>query len=347
MYYLISINYCSIVTQKASYISVFYGIGLSLIKSSIKKCEMFINKINENEKNSKTRNIDEETSSLISSLEDNNLNKLIIENNFERKSINSIQKPKKIKKNKNLGNDKKSKKFRLLFKTFLACSIIYLVLSLFFFYKFTINFIICGKYIYNLQYYHNNILELFNAYREYLFDQNSIISGMSSYDFLIDKEKLFYSTISENYNYLIVLGKKIKGLYKNHLKFQSKGFCSWIFSYFTSEEQCLNYIGGEDGIISLGITFFINSFVEEIRNARNYMKLLLDQDIFVGNLSEYIMSYYNDTTYTIDKNNTLMFRMQVFNMEETHYRLNIIFQTMIMQMPILICNDTTVKRQKD
>ena len=35
--------------RKESYISVFYGISLSFIKSSMIKCEKFINKINPNE----------------------------------------------------------------------------------------------------------------------------------------------------------------------------------------------------------------------------------------------------------------------------------------------------------
>lgn len=181
-----------------------------------------------------------------------------------------------------------------------------------------------------MQNYHNNIYELFNIYREYLFDEKTIIFGLPSYEYLIYKEKIFYSTITENHNYLTVLSKKIKGLYSYYLALQKKGLCSSFFSYFNSEEECMTYIGGEDGIVSLGFDLFVNSFIEEIRNDRNYMKLLLDKKILVGNLSEYIFSYYNDSTYLLNENNSLIFKMKVFNMNQTHYRLNIIFQNIIL-----------------
>ena len=179
--------------------------------------------------------------------------------------------------------------------------------------------------------YHNNIIELFNAYREFLFEQNTLISGISSYDYLIDKEKLFYSSNTENQNYITIIRSSINRLHQNYVQLQNRGFCSWFFSFFNSEEECLNYIGGENGIISLGFQLFVDSFIEEIRNARNYMKLLIDQEVLVGNLSKFIFSYYNDSTYSLDKNDTLIFRMKVFNMEQTHYRLNIIFQNIILQ----------------
>ena len=82
IYLVICTSYFYIVQKKESYISVFYGIGLSLIKSSIKKCEIFINKINQNCENVKMKDIDEETNSIISSIEDINLNKIFMENNF-------------------------------------------------------------------------------------------------------------------------------------------------------------------------------------------------------------------------------------------------------------------------
>jgi hypothetical protein len=48
-YFLVNSNYISTVKKKLSYFAVFYGIKLSVIKYSIKKCENFINKINQDE----------------------------------------------------------------------------------------------------------------------------------------------------------------------------------------------------------------------------------------------------------------------------------------------------------
>jgi hypothetical protein len=86
IYLLICHSYLSIIKRKDSYISVFYGIGLSLIKSSIKKCEFFINQINENDDIAKVRDYDDETGSLISSCNFNTNNK-VNNNNFDRKNF--------------------------------------------------------------------------------------------------------------------------------------------------------------------------------------------------------------------------------------------------------------------
>jgi hypothetical protein len=182
-----------------------------------------------------------------------------------------------------------------------------------------------------MQKYHNNIMELFNGYREFLFDENSIIYGLSAYDYLIQKEKIIYSSNNEDVNFLKYFGRTIKGLNKNFFALQEKGFCNYFESFFESREGCENFLGGKDRITSFDIDLFINSFIEEVRNARDFMKLLLDKQVLVGNLSKFIEFKQNDSTYGINKNRTLIFRMKVFNMEETHYRLNIIFFNILYQ----------------
>ena len=92
--YLICNSYSSIAKRKSSYIAAFYGIGLPLIKSSIKKCEYFINKINQNKQNIKIRDLDEETSSIMFS-SNNNLNSFLTENDFDKKGKNTNTKKRK------------------------------------------------------------------------------------------------------------------------------------------------------------------------------------------------------------------------------------------------------------
>ena len=328
VYFLILGSYCLIVKRKASYIEVFYGIGISLIKASIKKCEIFINKIHQNDDIEKQRDDEEDENSIMTSSNYNN--NIFSNNNFDKKKV--------IKKNGNnnhkkrkLGNDKQSIKFRLILQIAMLISYLYLILVFYSFLFVSQAFIYSGNYILHMQKYHNNILELFNGYREYLFDENSIIYGLSSYDYLIEKEKILYSSNSEDINYLISISKDIKGLNKNYLVLQEKGFCNYFESFFESQEGCENFLGGKDGIISLDFHLFINSFIEEIRNGRDFMKLLLDKQVLVGNLSELIEQKENNSAYGIDKNKTLMFRMKVFNMEEVHYRLNIIFFNIVLQ----------------
>jgi hypothetical protein len=255
VYFLISGSYCLIVKRKASYIEVFYGIGISLIKTSIKKCEIFINKIYQNDDIEKQRDVEEDESSFMTSSNFNN--NIFSDINFDKKRLIKKNGNNNNKKKRILGNDKQSIKFRLILQIAMLISYLYLISVFYSFLSVSKAFIYSGNYILHMQKYHNNILELFNGYREYLFDENSIIYGLSSYDYLIEKEKILYSSNSEDINYLISISKDIKGLNKNYLVLQEKGFCNYFESFFESQEGCENFLGGKDGIISLDFHLFI------------------------------------------------------------------------------------------
>ena len=329
LYFIISRSYCSIVQKKASYIEVFYGIGLSLIKSSIKKCEIFINRINQEDENDKNKAFDDETSSFISS---SHLDNAFLDKTFNKNlNINNNKKTKKLSKKRKLGEDKKSKKFKIITQLLLIFSFIYL-LTIFCTFLILVNkFTFNGYFILYMENYHNNIIELFNGYREFLFDENNVINKLPAYEYLLNQEESFYSSNTEIINYSLTLNNVIAEFKNNLEAIQKIGLCGFYVTYFNSKEECENFMGGKDGIISLGFSIFINFFIEEIRNARNYMKKLLDDQILVGNLSNLIDINSNDTTYGLDKNKTLKFRMKVFNLEQTHSRLNIIFFNVVMQ----------------
>jgi hypothetical protein len=328
IYFIISTSYCSIVQKKASYIEVFYGIGLSLIKSSIKKCELFMHKINQDDENAKIRDLDDETSFNSSS----DLDNIFSDNNFDKNANrNNNKKTKNLKKKRKLGKDKKSKKFRIVTQITLFFSFIYLLTIfstyLLLIYKFKFN----GYYLLYMQSYHNNIIEIFNGYREFLFDENTILNRLPAYDYLIKSETSFYSSNTESINYSVTLNSMINKLNNNLEIIDKNGLCGYYITYFNNKEDCEHFLGGKDGIMSLGFPILMNSFIEEIRNARNYMKLLLDNNILVGKLTEKIDVNSNDTTYELDNNKTLRFRMIVFNLEQTHSRLNIIFLNIVLQ----------------
>ena len=91
IYYIINKNYYVIVNKKTSYLSVFYGIGLSLIISSIKKSEIFINKMNQEYELGNSGNFNEESN---------------MSNSFSsKKKINLYLKENEIKNNKNMSQE--------------------------------------------------------------------------------------------------------------------------------------------------------------------------------------------------------------------------------------------------
>ena len=277
LYIMLTKCFVSISNKKASYISVFYGINLNLIKSSIKKCEFFINKINQNESNGKLKIFDEENS-VIMSTSNFNLNNPLKQNNKEKKIT-------RLKKNKGLSNDKRTKRFKIiLFVLFLICIILFvaILLSL---NLFVVKFIDSSEYLYNLQHYHLNIFELFNGFREYIVDENNILLGVKVYDYLNQKEDEFYKTNVDNLNKINLLRNKISGLSDDFIELNKKGFCSSYIATFKSTKDCEDFVGGKDSILNFDFPFIVNEFVEDIRYGRKSFVIFVNMGCVLGNIS--------------------------------------------------------------
>ena len=335
IYFTININYFSIVNKKRSYLAVFYGIGLPLIKSSIKKCELFINKINQDYDFEKSGSINNEDSINSNSFSNSKLNTKYL-NEFDGKNINNIEEDSiESKKKFKTGTDRRSKFFQMLFIIILIISYLYLGITIILYIFLIKNFVYNSRYLYHMQNYHNNVLYLFNAYREYLFDENSIIFGKSTYNYLIGQENVIYLSNTKDINFLNSNNNYIKNLKKIFLQMNEKGLCSfYITDAFDNKEECENFMGGKEGIISLNFHILVNDFLEELRMIRNYVKLLLNKKLIVGNLSnkDELIKYYDtlDEFYGLNNNKSLIFRMNLFNMNKIHSRINNIFFNIIL-----------------
>ena len=69
-------------------------------------------------------------------------------------------------------------------------------------------------------------------------------------------------------------------------------------------------------------------FIDEIRTARNLVSLFLDQNKIVGNLTRYGTNNYSNLNLT--ENTSIIFRLELFNMNDTHKELNLFFSNIIM-----------------
>ena len=324
MFKINDISYFKVVSKKMSYLTIFYEIKLAIIKLSIQKCESFINKINKDEV--VTEKLEDNNEESISAVSINKINSLL---DFEEKK-NKDKKEEKNKLDIKIKKDKKYFKFRRLFKIFLTTSLLFICSVIIFYLLLIRKLIKIGEYIYHMQNYHNNVLYLYNAYREFLFDENSTIFEISSNDYLIRQEKQIYSSSTKDFNFLIINNNNFKDI-KSEIN--KNGLCNDSFTdYFKNEEECQNFMGGKEGIISLGFDSLLNYFIEEIRMKRNYVKGLMNKGILVGNLSE--LNNYNswdDDNLHLKNNKTLIFRMNLFHMEDIHHKLNIIFINIIYQ----------------
>ena len=328
IYFINNMSYFKVVNKKMSYLTVFYEIKLPSIKSSIKKCETFINKINKEDKKFERIGKIKESSINSYSLSNTDSNSLTL-NKEEIKSIIDYKSEEKNNAEKKVGIDKKYNYFQILFIICIIVSFLYLCLVILI-YSFLIeNFIFIGEYIIHMQNYHNNLIELFNAYREFLYEENTIIFDMPSYEYLIYKEKEIYSSNTGDIKFLNAKNNYFENIIKELNKIK---ICDlYINDYFINKQQCQNYFGGKEGIINLDFELLINYFVEEIRMKRNKVYKLIKNKLLVGNLTDLNDQQFWNDEYLNLKNKSLIFRLEIFNKEEIHNRLNSMYIHIIYQ----------------
>ena len=327
MYIIICRGFVKISNKKASYISVFYGIDLSLIKSSIKKCEFFINKINQNDKSDKLRVIEEENSTIISASNFNLNTNSFNQNKKEKKHI-------RIKKNKDIGNDSRTKNFKIFLLIGLIITILIFEIILLSLTSLENKFVRSASFLFSMQRYHNNIIEMFNGYREFLFNENGTISNLTVFKYLEAKEVEFYNTNMEDINQLNNLQIQIKGLKDDIDNLKQKSLCSSYIIKYSSIEECEESIGGKNGILNFGFTFIINDFFEEMRYYRNIMNSFLVYNAFIGDLNKLDEDYINQINEQIKELKAIVpyiyYRLEIFN-QNIHYDLVTKFLNVILQ----------------
>ena len=256
IFFPIKFNYTLILFKRDNYISTFYQINLSFIRTSILKCEKYLNQLNPNEyilnKNEKKMTPDNSASNF----EDNLLSNEQKKNNIENKTSHSKIRKQNIKK-------KGNKKLMFIFICFLFLIFLYMLIPLLEFNKYMSKFEIMALYMYHMIHYHNNIINSYNAFNEYLFYNNSNIENIPVLDFLNKTANSIYDTLTADLSYLGTNSTQVSGLYEVFSKVQKEKLCEISL--------CDPYI---QNITSLGFFSFSFFLITEIKVKVNYVKIL-------------------------------------------------------------------------
>ena len=333
------ILYSKVVERKKSYMYVFFNINFDFISSAINKCEKFINKFKLSEEKNQEEEMDyisEEKLSLIQS-----------EKNFKEPKINIKGNSYRIQNNNNKRKEKECANnliFKLVFGLFLLLMYsLYFVLGFFYLYNISNKGKNIAKFYYHLQHYHSNIIEYFNIFREYLFDNGSIIENDLPFNKLIEKEKNIFGNWTEDINNINYFTKTLIDVNENIASQLDRSLCSYNFTdYFKDENHCIKTLGNS---YDQDINTFSNGFIDELRIKKNLVRLLLNLGLIIGNLTEYETNKWYDEYYDvlkdeIDENiqTKKRFRLELFNDDYFHADPNIIFINVI-----LPCLDETRK----
>jgi hypothetical protein len=171
---------------------------------------------------------------------------------------------------------------------------------------------------------------MFNTFREFIFDNQSIINGTSPVKYMANFEKQILPSILEDIKYLSNNFEEKFSI--NESSKMEENLCSYyINDYFDSSLDC----SGSIGLIT-GYNFFFLSyyFLQEIFVNKNIMIYKLKHENIVGNLTDYNHTkYMNDAKIPKENDNSdndNIFRLDLFNNYTIHARLNVIFYSIIL-----------------
>ena len=311
--YLMVVSFLLAAKTRLSYMQVFYGIISDSIRNIMSNCEQLINKLKKDEED---EDFTEESNDRKSFIHKTKLN----EKTFRNSSIiNSND-----NKNKNIISFT-TKLFFIFYILIMIGMYIYYPYNSYNLYNTSFKAIEYSTFItklYNLQ---SSVLEIFNVYREYLFDNKTEIHGLTPFEYLLKKEYEVFKETNNNTKY-------IKNFINNNIPMDeelnnifSKELCSYyITDYFKSIEECKNKFGN---VLNYDFTIFATNFIQNIRNVKNIAKYKQETEMILGELAIYEVEKWENWEYyysEIDKNNKkVLFRLDLFNNDTLHAELNL------------------------
>ena len=323
IYIYIIINFISAIEIRGTYMEVFYGINENTLKSLISSCENMINKL----KSSKEQKYND-----IETLYESNDDKMTYNNSIPKQNQSSSNSNLSLSNEYENRSDKKASNYGItyiiLYGIFLLISYSYFIYNGFYIINASANSIFTSNVFKKLQHIHLGLIDIFNVYREFLFDNQSIVNEISPFEYLSFVEKEELPKMSIDYKYLISNTEK----WLNKTDFFHDTLCGfYINDFFDSTLQCEEYIGL---ITKYNFIYLSNYFLEEIKINKNLVKYKLKYDKVLGNLTEYNPDdYINNNLIPRAEDapdDSTLFRLDLFNNETLHFNLNIIFFSIIL-----------------
>jgi hypothetical protein len=182
-----------------------------------------------------------------------------------------------------------------------------------------------SNFYFRLNIYQLHFIDLFNSFREYIYDNTSTINYKPSFDYIKEIEMNIDDSIRKDTqiisNFIILNMLKydiVIGLINNDI-------CSYyITDYFESIEECQN----EFFDIKYGFEIMATSFIKKIHQAKNVVKYYLRTKNVVGNLTEYDKEKWismGNKFLEQEGDKPTIFRLDLFNVKELHSDFNLMF----------------------
>ena len=172
--------------------------------------------------------------------------------------------------------------------------------------------------------YHSNIIDFFNIYREFLFNNQSKIQNELTFNCLVKSEIKTYNSITNEQKFIANFLSEYLDFDETIINLLIKDLCSYTMTdYFESHEQCLKKYGY---LLNYDFTIFFTFFVQNIRHLKNIVKYWHKSKNIYGNLTVYDVESWKSSKP--EKNG--YFKLNLFNEEIIHSEVNLIFFNIIL-----------------
>ena len=331
LYIFIILYLLSSLRCRANYMKVFYGINESILKKTINCCEKLLNKVR----------IFEE--------ENNNEEDTSFENSDGKVTLGKNQKITKKEKslqhenyslNDSSNENSKQKIISFFGISFLISYFVFILICSFYFVmngfgifneskEAILKADICQR-ILDIQI---SIIDAFNSYREFLFDNQSSIDNLTPREYIDKMDKEQFSKFVEKMRYININSNSFPNNISNLI--EEKNLCNYyINDFFDSSAKCEEEIGL---ISKYNFNTLAIYFIGEIKIKKNVVQYKLLNENILGNLTEYnYTDYINNDLIPKNgqpsnhSNHSSIFRLNLFNNYTIHYQLNIIFFSIIL-----------------
>ena len=328
-YFFLFKNFLCLSNIIINYMEKSFNINENFLKNSIIKCQNFLNK-------NKIILEKEEESEDSDNKEANKINYKNI-NQKENPIINNRKRKTNIKSQSSI-------KYISMLGIFLLIIYLYFIYNFYYFLNLSNNALFMSQFFFNLQDYQINIIDIYNSYRQFLFDEKSISkSNKMILNYLEDIISDYYNTVTSDIEYLDNYINNYLSNKKEKVDIFNKELCSYAnLNFFNSTEECFNKYGH---FLKYGFEIFVSHFIQEVRVLKSLVNYLLSLGNIRGKLNEYIVKNWMEDDlipkkFNYNNNTQYMFRLNLFNNETLHNNLNTLYLNFI--LPYLDENRKTI-----
>ena len=324
--YLIIIHYYITGNNKrTSYLEVFYELNENVLKILISNCENLFKKLRLSEsKEDEDENLDD------------NLDKRIYfmfkEKQSRRNSLYSTgDSDSIINQTKFLKLPRHIKNFMKFFGFCLLITFFFFIFNAFYCINIAEDAKYISKYLDKIQHLQTVLIDLFVAYRQYVFDDSIILYKMMPFDYLSTTLIQSYEIITEDTKFINNFHKKFLSEGEvNDLLTQS--FCYYNYTdRFSTYEECSSEL---HFLLNHDFDIIASNFLEALRKSRYVVKYLLSTGKVVCGLNDYDQDKWlkekNTPRVGEDNPEGYIFRLDLYNDITVHGYLDLIFVNILL-----------------